>query len=446
MKKVVIIGGGPAGAASAMFLKQQGIESTIIERAKFPRFHTGEAMTGECGRKVRELGLEGEMIRRGFPVKTGAAVLGTRGYQWWLPIAGRDKDWNLIPRNTWQVRRDEFDKMLLDAAVERGADLIEGTAARPIVDDDGSVRGVTVRDASGKLFDIDSELVLDCSGMATFLANAGVTGPKYTGNFDKQIAIFSQVAGTVRDEKGPNDTLIFFKTKHHWAWFIPLSDEVVSIGVVCPSAYFKGKRESKGEFLMRELRELNPALTHYVPDTTLVDETRACANFSYQVRRFTGKGFVCVGDAHRFVDPLFAYGLCISFEEASRVAVAAKHYLEGKGRDEPDPFFEYRVTAERAIDVAEDMLDAFWEHPIPFAMLVRSHEGEMIDLFAGRFWERQPNGPMQRFRRWLNRDRTYGPDGDFEVPIGSRYHPERANIWVEEPQIGLDMMSEMSTE
>lgn len=442
--KVVIIGGGPAGAASAMFLKQQGIESTIIERAKFPRFHTGEAMTGECGRNVRALGLETEMIRRGFPVKTGAAVFGARGYQWWLPIAGRDEDWNLVPRSTWQVRRDEFDKMMLDAAVERGTDLIEGMATQPIVGDDGSVRGVTVRDAAGKQFDIESELVLDCSGMATFLANAGVTGPKYTGNFDKQIAIFSQVTGAVRDEKGPNDTLIFFKSKHHWAWSIPLSDEIVSIGVVCPSAYFKEKRETKSQFLERELRELNPGLAQHVPDRTFVDEVRACANFSYQVRRFSGKGFVCVGDAHRFVDPLFAFGLSISLDEASRVAVVAKDYLAGKGRDEADPFAEYRRTVEQAIDVGEDMLDAFWEHPIMFAMYVRSHQGEMIDLFAGRFWQRQPSLPTERFRRMLNRERSYAPNDDFDTPIGSRYHPERANIWFAEEL--NDAMADLPTE
>jgi hypothetical protein len=162
------------------------------------------------------------------------------------------------------------------------------------------------------------------------------------------------------------------------------------------------------------------------------------------VRRFSGKGFVCVGDAHRFVDPLFAFGLSISLDEASRVAVVAKDYLAGKGRDEADPFAEYRRTVEQAIDVGEDMLDAFWEHPIMFAMYVRSHQGEMIDLFAGRFWQRQPSVPTERFRRMLNRERSYAPNDDFDTPIGSRYHPERANIWFAEEL--NDAMADLPTE
>lgn len=446
-KSVVIVGGGPAGSAAAMNLQRHGIPSVIVERMKFPRFHTGEAMTGQCGASVRALGLEEEMLRRRFPVKTGAAVVGARGYKWGLPIAARDKDWNLVPGSTWQVRRDEFDKMLLDTAVERGTELIEGEAVRPILGDDGAVRGVTIRDPGGKTFDIESEMVLDCSGLATFLANAGVTGPKYSGNYDKQIAIFSQVADTVRYESGPNDTLIFFQKKYHWAWFIPLSDEVVSVGVVCPAAYFKEKRESKADFLKRELRELNPELSRLVPNNNLVDGVRAITNYSYQVRRFTGKGFICVADAHRFIDPIFSYGLCFAFEEAKRAALATKDYLEGIGRDDPDPFAEYRLIAEQAIDLAEDMTDAFWEHPLPFATLVRGQPGEMIDLFAGRLWERQPNIPAQRFRRWLSRDRTYDPEDDFSVPIGSRYHPERANIWANEaPRPGIEVQGDIPAE
>ena len=136
---VVIVGGGPAGSAAAMFLKMQGIDSLIVERATFPRYHIGESTTGECGASIRALGLEEEMGRRGFPVKRAAAIFGSGGYKWDLPVAGRDKDWNLFPQFTWQVRRAEFDKLLLDTAVERGAGLVEGEAVRPLLGDDGAV-------------------------------------------------------------------------------------------------------------------------------------------------------------------------------------------------------------------------------------------------------------------------------------------------------------------
>jgi len=432
--QVAIVGGGPSGTVSAMWLKKHGIDSVIIERAKFPRFHTGESTTGECGANIRALGLEDEMMKRKFPVKTGAATYGVNGYKWDLPLCGRDADWKLFPSYTWQLRRDEFDKLMLDSAISRGVDFVQGQVIKPIVDDSGAVRGLTVRPNEGNVFDIESEIVLDCSGLNTFLANAGVTGPKYSGNYDKQVAIFSQVAGTIRGEGiGPNDTLLFYRAKHQWGWFIPLDDDLVSVGVVTPAAYFKQKRESKSDFLQRELRELNPELSRRIPDTTLHDDVRSIPNYSYQVRRFCGKGFICVGDSHRFLDPIFSYGVCVSMYEARQAANAVKDYFAGKHRDADNPFADYALMVERGSDVAEDVMDAFWEHPFAFARTVFTQRDEMIDIFAGRVWQRQPSVATDKLRRFLKRERAYNNTvGDeYSVPIGSRYHPERAHIWEE---------------
>jgi FADH2-dependent halogenase len=431
---VVIIGGGPAGSASAMFLMTHGIKPVIVERMEFPRYHIGESMTGECGDSVRKLGLEAEMTKRDFPIKRAAAVFGKTGYRWALPVAGRDKDWKIVKRATWQVRRAEFDKLMLDAAMARGAELIPGIVKDVRRGDDGSVRGVTVQPKDGGLLEIETEMVLDCSGQHTFLANyGGITGPKYSGNYDKQVAIFSQVAGALRDEgETRDDTFIFYKRKYHWAWFIPLSEEIVSVGVVSPAAYFKEQKESKPDFLRRELHELNPELKRRVPDNRLVEGVRSIPNYSYQVRNFAGKGFICVGDAHRFIDPIFSFGVCLSLKEAEAAAQATKDYLGGKGRDEADPFAEYRVERERGTDIVEDMMDAFWEYPLPFATIVRSDEDEMTDIIAGRLWDRQPSTATMKLRKLLKRERRYGPDEEISMPIGSRYHPERAHIWVDE--------------
>ena len=431
---VAIIGGGPAGSASAMWLKMHDIDSIIVERAKFPRFHTGEATTGECGKAIRALGLEQEMMKRNFPMKRGAAVFGTNGYKWALPLCGRDKDWKLVPSATWQLRRAEFDKLMLDTAISRGVDFIQGQAIKPIIDNAGAVRGVAVRSEGGSTFEIESEILLDCSGMNTFLANAGVTGPKYSGNYDKQVAIFSQVAGTVRDDDvlGPNDTLVLYRSKYQWGWFIPLDDDLVSVGVVTPAAYFKEKKESKSDFLRRELHELNPELKRRVPDPMLRDDVRSIANFSYQVRRFSGKGFICVGDAHRFLDPIFSFGVCSSLYEARQAATAVSDYLGGKGRDAANPFADYALMVEKGLDIAEDVMDAFWEFPFAFARVVHTHRDEMIDIFAGRVWDRQPSAATEKLRRYLKRERVYdSADDEYSVPIGSRYHPERAQFWEE---------------
>src|SRR5262249_61655485 len=143
---VLIIGGGPGGAAMAMFLAREGIKPVILEQEEFPRFHIGESNTGESGQVLRRLGFEGEMTKRENPVKHGVKVFGTTGQNsWYVPVSSRDKEWNLSLSTTWQVRRSVFDTMMLKEAETRGATIMRGTATKPLLADDGAVRGVTRR-------------------------------------------------------------------------------------------------------------------------------------------------------------------------------------------------------------------------------------------------------------------------------------------------------------
>src|SRR5712692_2420515 len=149
---VVIIGGGPAGSASTLFIVREGLKPLNIEAERFPRYHIGESMTGAGGKVLRDLGLDGEMYRRKHPTKQGVRVFGqsARG-SWFVPVTGRDQNWRLFEWDTWQIRRSDFDQMMLDEAVARGATLLPGKAVRPITADDGAVRGVKVRMPDGGL-------------------------------------------------------------------------------------------------------------------------------------------------------------------------------------------------------------------------------------------------------------------------------------------------------
>ena len=439
---VLIVGGGPGGAAAAMFLIEQGIKPLIVEREEFPRYHIGESLTGAGGKALRDLKLESEMYRRGFPCKQGVNVFGqSKQGTWFVPVTGRDENWRLFEWDTWQVRRSVFDKMMLDEALSRGASLVHGRALKPIVGDDGAVTGAQVRMAdTNKVEDIHCQMLLDCSGQATWLANlSNVTGPKYLGAYDKQIAIFSQVTGAIREDGGSRDTnrdntLIFYQKKYHWAWFIPLEEEAVSVGVVIPAAYFLGKKESKRDFLVRELHELHPELAQRIPQVKLVEDVHVIPNYSYQVKNFCGKGFACVGDAHRFIDPIFSFGLTVTMREGQFLAPLVKDYLGGVSRDLANPFAEHQLFCEQGIDILEDTLDSFWEHPLAFAYCVyRRHTEYMTDMFAGRIYEHQPSPALLEFRKLLGREgqreQSYATDDTYSIPIGSRYHPERAPIW-----------------
>ncbi|MBA3543160.1 MAG: tryptophan 7-halogenase, partial [Chthoniobacterales bacterium] len=237
---VLIIGGGPGGAAAAMFLIREGITPVILEQEEFPRFHIGESLTGEAAQVLRRLGLEEKMNQIGHPVKHGVRVYGTNAANsWFVKVSSRDQDWNLSDSTTWQVRRSEFDHMMLQEALSRGAKLIRGTATKALPYDDGSLRGIVVRRLDESEEEVETKMVLDCSGQATFLANQKVTGPKYMGSYDKQVAFFSHVRGAIRDtgtsgEFAPNNTHIFYHKKFHWSWFIPVDQEIMSVGMVTP--------------------------------------------------------------------------------------------------------------------------------------------------------------------------------------------------------------------
>ena len=441
---VLIIGGGPGGSAAAMFLLRQGITPLIIEQEEFPRFHIGESLTGESAQVLRRLGLEEEMMKREYPIKHGVKVYGTNATNsWYVKVSSRDDNWNLYDNITWQVRRSDFDEMMQKEAVKRGAILKKGQAIQALKHEDGSMRGVLVRWPDGTTEEIEAKVTLDCSGQATFLANQKVTGPKYLGAYDKQVAFFSHVKGAIRDsgtegENAKDNTLILYHNKFHWAWFIPVDKDTVSIGLVTPRADYLREKQTPEEFFRKDLFTINPELTRRIPKLDLAEKVHVVPNYSYQVRGFCGKGFICLGDAHRFIDPIFSFGVTVTMREAELAAPLIRQYLDGKLDDKANPFEEHMIASEKGADNLEDMIDLFWEQPFAFATFVHSrYPDQMTDAFAGRIYEseHQPSQAILAFRKMLKRTREYDKD-DYSVPIGSRYHPERAELW--EPNSPVD--------
>ncbi len=413
---VAIVGGGPGGSAAALFLAQKGISSVIIEKSAFPRFHIGESMTGECGNLTRRLEFENQMIEVGHPVKYGVRVYGPEGKNtFWVPVMRRNPETGeLEASSTWQVRRSSFDQMLLETAREKGVRVLEGSAVEPIVKEDGSVGGVCVRLNDGKLVELQSKVLVDASGAAGFLSRSGLVGKKERGNYDNQVAIFSHVTGARRDPE--DNTLIFYHKKNHWGWFIPIDRETVSVGVVVPSEHFAAAKQSKRDFFWRGVQEVNPELAVRLSEAELVEEVRAISNYSYHIKNFTGKGFLCVGDSHRFVDPIFSFGLNFAMVEAEKASEWILRDLNGELTDLENPYAEFERWSEQGQDVIQDLIDCFWEQPLAFAYIVHSkYPQDIIDLFAGRIYMEDESPGLKGIRKVLAVSR----DGDRKKRNGS---------------------------
>jgi flavin-dependent dehydrogenase len=389
---VIIIGGGPAGAATALYLLRKGIVPLIIERETHPRYHVGESLTGATALALKHLGLGPQIEAQNYPIKHGAVFYGPDGKnEFWVELVRRNEENRQVPNETWNVMRSTFDKILFEGAIERGAVWIKATAVAPIKEREAVV-GLTIQTPGGARENLYCDLLVDCSGSATFLANHRVTGRKTPGSSDKQIALFTQFANTIRDPGGdrrhePGNTLLYYQAKHYWAWFIPVTEELTSVGIVCRSDYFKKAGLSKEQMLLRECRQMTPALSERLPDLTPQEAIHAFPNFSYQVHNYTGQGFLCVGDAHRFIDPIFAYGIFFGVQEAEFAADFISRFLSGELKAKGNPFAEYERLCDEGNEVVEDVIGVLWEFPLAFQRIVTWRDREAaLDLLSGRIY------------------------------------------------------------
>jgi 1H-pyrrole-2-carbonyl-[peptidyl-carrier protein] brominase len=389
---VIILGGGPAGAVTAMNLLRRGITPVIVERDDHPRYHVGESLTGASAISLKELGLGPAIEAQNYPIKHGAVFYGPDGKNdFWVGLVRRDENNEQVPNCTWNVMRSTFDKILFEAAIERGATWIKATALAPIVEGDAVV-GLTIRTPEGAKENLYSEVLIDASGCATFLANHRVTGKKIPGNSDKQIALFSQFANTVRDSgterhEQPGNTLLYYQAKHYWAWFIPVSEELTSVGVVFRTEHFKKAGMTKEQMFLHECRHMTPVLSERLPDLTPQEPIHAIPNFSYRVQNYTGKGFVCIGDAHRFIDPIFAYGVYFGIQEGEFASDTIAQLLSGEIKANGNPFAEFERLCDEGNEVVEDVIGVLWEYPLAFQRIVTWRDRvPALDLLSGRIY------------------------------------------------------------
>jgi flavin-dependent dehydrogenase len=125
---------------------------------------------------------------------------------------------------------------------------------------------------------------------------------------------------------------------------------------------------------------------------TLVEEVRAISNYSYHIKKYIGKNYLCIGDAHRFVDPIFSFGLYFAVSEAQLASEAIVKYFQGETADKQRPFADFQVLAERGQDTIQSLLDCFWDYPFAFAFFAHSrYTDDVIDMFAGRIYEEEPS-------------------------------------------------------
>ncbi|OYP28233.1 NAD(P)/FAD-dependent oxidoreductase [Rhodopirellula sp. MGV] len=316
----VVIGAGPAGGAAASITAQGGLSTLLIERESVPRFHVGESLMPETYWPLQRLGLNDKVKNSGWQVKKSVQFVTANGKES-APFFFRRHDERECS-DTWQVERSEFDKMLYDRAAELGAECYDETRLSDVAfDDNGRATGVTIRNKNGETKHIEAKVVVDATGQQSFIANK--LGLKEVNPNLKKAAIWGYYRDAMRGEGDNEGATIIMQTesKESWFWFIPLSRGITSIGCVADSDYLLKGRGTQEETFAEELA-ICPGLKSRLEKATRLGGLRTAKEFSYMSTKHSGDGWVLIGDALGFIDPVYSSGVYFALEMGVRAGDA----------------------------------------------------------------------------------------------------------------------------
>ncbi len=316
----IVIGGGPAGATTATLLAQHGRKVLVLERGRFPRHHIGESLMPQTWWTFKRLGMLEKLKNSDFVRKESVQFVNAEGRES-APFFFADRDPNEWS-TTWQVRRDEFDKMMLDNAADCGAEVRYGVRVREVLFDGSRAIGVRTMGTDGQQQDLFAKVVVDATGQSGLLSRQ--LGLRYGDERLRQSSVYAHFNGCHMDEGRNAGATIVLHTRDRkgWFWLIPLreKDRMVSVGVVAPAAILTSGRDADPATILQEEIENCPAVARRLESAERVSQVYVIADFSYRSRRIAGDGWVLVGDAFGFLDPVYSSGVLLAFKSGEYAA------------------------------------------------------------------------------------------------------------------------------
>ena len=318
---VVVIGGGPSGATVATLVAKAGFRVQLLEREHFPRYHIGESLIPETFWVLDRLGMLPKLQGSRFVEKHSVQFVTEQGKLSEPFYFGDYKPHE--SSQTWQVTRAEFDQMMLDNAREHGVDVREGIRVLDVLFENGRAVGVRAIDEAGVESEIRSTIVVDAAGQSCLIQDR--LGLREWDPVLKKAAIWTYWKGAKRDAGRDEGATLVMQTKGKigWFWFIPLQDDIVSVGVVAPFDYlFKGRDSKELETIYFEEVDRCLGLQSRIAHAGRVAPFSAAKEYSYRSRQVAGDGWVLVGDAFGFLDPLYSSGILLALISGAQAADA----------------------------------------------------------------------------------------------------------------------------
>jgi len=378
---VVVIGGGPAGSTCSALLAQQGLHVTLFERERFPRFHIGESLIPETYWVLQRLGMLPKMQQSRFVKKYSVQFANAAG-----KLSAPFYFWDNKPHEcsqTWQVVRSEFDQMMLENAREHGVRAHEATRVLEVLFEDGRAAGVSVQTEDGRRYAVRAKVVVDASGQSGIIQHK--LGLRVWDPVLDKSAVWTYWRGAYRDTGKNEGATMVLQTadKKGWFWYIPLHDNLVSVGVVAPSKLLLRGRGTPERIYTEEV-ERCPAVRQRVSGATRAAGYFVTKDYSYRATQAAGDGWVMIGDAYAFLDPLYSSGVLLALRSGEMAADSIVAGLAA-GDVSAERLGGWRSGFDQGVDRMRRLVCEYYDG-FSFGQFVRNYpelRGTLTDLLIG---------------------------------------------------------------
>jgi flavin-dependent dehydrogenase len=393
---VIVIGGGPAGSTASTLLAQHQVRVALFERERFPRFHIGESLIPETYWVLERLNMLPKMQRSHFVKKYSVQFVNSAGKQS-APFYFRDNKPHECSQ-TWQVVRSEFDELMLDNAREHGVDVHEGTRVVDVLFEGGRAVGVTIQRDDGPVQHVRAKVVVDASGQIGLLQNRfrlRVWDPILNKG-----AVWTYWRGAYRDTGKDEGATMVLQTadKSGWFWYIPLHDDIVSVGIVAPARQMLRSRAPREQIYAEAIAQC-PAVGDRISGAAQATGYFVTKDYSYRATQNAGDGWVMIGDAYAFLDPLYSSGVLLALRSGEMAADAIAGGL-ARGDTSAAQLGRWKATYDQGVDRMRRLVCEYYDG-FSFGAFVRKYpelRGTVTDLLIGDLFTDRVDkvwGPME---------------------------------------------------